>query len=188
MTIMSRWVTTIINNKGLYECLRPTIFAPKCDCILSNCLWVWEKERVLGKIARMGGDLLRIEPSIIEDNARKPLVWYMLKEGGFIPFMEVLNGYGESCSLQFVNSWEDRRVTINGILFRISEEVISLAMRLTMRGRKWKKVTRVVDEASLNCFFLEGEEPIHHRGGFMREKLPEPWNEVCLVLMKYLNA
>ena len=78
---MSRWDTTIINNKDLYIFSRATIFAPKCDYILSNCLWVWEKERVLGKIIEMGVDLLRIEPSMIEDSARKPLVWYMLKEG-----------------------------------------------------------------------------------------------------------
>ena len=75
---------------------------------------------------------------MIEESSRKPLVWYML-EGGLIMFMEALNGYDENCSLQFVNSWEDRRVMINGISFHISEEVISLAMRLDMRGRKWKK-------------------------------------------------
>ena len=85
----------------------------------------------------MGGDLLHIEPSMVEDNARKPLVWYMLKEGGFIPFMEMLNGYDESCSLQFVNSWEDRKVTVNGISFHISEEVIFMVTGLAMKGRKW---------------------------------------------------
>ena len=73
---------------------------------------------------------------MIEENARKPLVWYMLKEGGFILFMEALNGYDKNCSLQFVNSWEDRRVTINGISFHISEKFISLATGLAMRGRK----------------------------------------------------
>ncbi len=46
---------------------------------------------------------------------------------------------------------------------------------------------RVADEASLNRFFLEGEEPIRHKEGFMREKLLEPLNEVCLMLTKYLT-
>ncbi len=48
-------------------------------------------------------------------------------------------------------------------------------------------MTRVVDETSLNHFFQEGEEPIFHHGGFLHENLLEPWNEVCLVLMKYLT-
>ncbi len=56
-----------------------------------------------------------------------------------------------------------------------------------MKGRKWKKVARVENEASLNFFFVEGEEPICHREGFLREKLPKPWNEVFLVLIKYLT-
>ena len=58
VTFMSRWDATIINNKGLYVCLRPTIFTPKCDYILSNYLQVWEKETILSKIVEMGVDLL----------------------------------------------------------------------------------------------------------------------------------
>ena len=42
---------------------------------------------------------MRIESSMIEENARKLGVWYTLKEGGFIPFMEALNGHNENCSL-----------------------------------------------------------------------------------------
>ena len=30
----------------------------------------------------MGGDLMHIEKSMIEENVRKLLVWYMLKKGG----------------------------------------------------------------------------------------------------------
>ena len=135
----------------------------------------------------MGGDLLHIEPIVIDDNMRKPMVWYILKEDNFVSFMEALNGHHANFSMQFFNSWENRRVTINGILFLILEEVNALVMGLAMKGRKWKKVMRVIDDASLQRFFVDGEEPIQHRGGFMWEKLPDPWNEVCLVLMKYLT-
>ena len=44
-------------------------------------------------------------------------------------------------------------------------------------------MTRVANEASLNRFFQEDEEPIHHHGGFLRENILEPWNELCLVLI-----
>jgi hypothetical protein len=43
-----------------------------------------------------------------------------------------------------------------------------------------------MDETSMNKFFMEGEEPQRFRGGFRRDKLPEPWDDVCLVIMKYL--
>ncbi len=47
----------------------------------------------------MGGDLLHIDPSKIEDSDQKILTYYMLKEGGLVPFMEAMNGYDESCLL-----------------------------------------------------------------------------------------
>ena len=72
------------------------------------------------KVAIMGGDLLHIELLMIEDSAHKPLTYYMLKEGGLVSFMEVLNGFDESCSQQFVNSWDECTVTVNGITFQVS--------------------------------------------------------------------
>ena len=53
---------------------------------------------------------------MIEDSSRKPLTWYMLKEGGLVPFMEAMND-DESCSLEFVNFWDNRKVMVNGITF-----------------------------------------------------------------------
>ena len=55
-----------------------------------------------------------------------------------------------------------------------------------MKGKKWKKVTKISDDANMNSFFKEDEESIHYRGGFKRNKLPMPWDDVCLVLMRYL--
>ena len=39
---------------------------------------------------------MHIELAMIEENARKPLVLYLLKEGRFVPFMEALNGHDEN--------------------------------------------------------------------------------------------
>ena len=92
----------------------------------------------------MGGDLNRLEPPKREDYSKRMVTWFMLKEGGFIPFMQSMKGYDENCSLQFVNGWSDRRVTINGITFQVNEEVIAMAIGLSAKGRKWKKFTKNV--------------------------------------------
>ena len=42
-------------------------------------------------------------------------------EGGFHPFVE---GYEEAFSIQLVNTWNERKVTIDGIPFEINEDVI----------------------------------------------------------------
>ena len=45
---------------------------------------------------------MRIEPAMIDENMKKPLVWHILKEGGFVSFMEALNGHDDNFSMQFV--------------------------------------------------------------------------------------
>ena len=122
----------------------------------------------------MGGDLNRMEPTRIENFKDRLVTWYLLKEGGFLPYMMSMAGYDENCALQFVNSWNERKVTINDITFQVTEEVIAMATGLTTKGKKWKKVTKVPDEASMNNFFAENEELIRHRGGFKRDKLSKP--------------
>ena len=72
-------------------------FLAKCEVFFRNCVWVLKRKRGEKKIAKMGGDLMRIELAMINDNMRKPLVWYLLKEHGFSPFMEALNGHDENC-------------------------------------------------------------------------------------------
>ena len=45
----------------------------------------------------------------------------------------------------------------------------------------------MTNEASMNRFFTGEEELQRYRGGFKRDKLPIPWNDACLVIMKYLT-
>jgi hypothetical protein len=67
----------------------------------------------------------------------------------------------------------------------VSEEAIAMVMGLEITGRKWQKVTKVSDEANLSSFFKGKEVLDQYQGDFRREMLPEPWNDVYLVIMKY---
>ena len=118
-----------------------------------------EGEVEIGRID-MGGDLNRLEPTKIESFKDRMATWFLLKEGGFFPYMQAMAGYDENCGLQFVNEWNDRKVTINGITFQVNEEVIAMATSLSMRGKKQRKVTKTTDEANMNSFFAEDEEPV----------------------------
>ncbi len=62
-----------------------------------------------------------------------------------------------------------------------------MAIGLSMKGKKWRKVTKISNEASMSSLFVEGEKPVHYREGFKRDKLPAPWDDVYLVIMKYLT-
>ena len=61
-------------------------------------------------------------------------------------------GHDENYALQFINGWNEQKVTINGITFQVNEEVISMATGLSPKGKKWKKVTKMVDEVSMKSF------------------------------------
>lgn len=47
---------------------------------------------------------MRIELDMIDENKRKPLVWYLLKIGGFVSFMETHNGHDKNFSIKLVIS------------------------------------------------------------------------------------
>lgn len=68
----------------------------------------------------------------------------------------------------------------------MNEESIDMAKGLDMKGRKWQKITKVVDEVSLSSFVRENEALDRYQGGFRRDKVPEPWDDMCLMIMKYL--
>lgn len=78
-------------------------------------------------------------------------------------------------------------VTINDITFKINEEVIAHIIGLSFEGKKWKRVTKVVDESSMNCFCKADEENLFLRGRFNKEKLPKTWNDVFYMVIKYLT-
>lgn len=145
------------------------------------------EEEILEERVIMGGDLNRLEPMKMEDFSKRQATWIMLKEGGFVPYMQVVASYDENCSQKFIYSRKDRRVTINGITFQVNEESISMLTGLEISGRKWKKVTKVVNEASLAIFFRGNEALDRYHGGLRRDKLSEPWDDVCLIIMKYLT-
>ena len=42
--------------------------------------------------------------------------------------MQVMEGYDENRALQFINEWNECKVTINGITFQVNEEVIAMAI------------------------------------------------------------
>lgn len=53
--------------------------------------------------------------------------------------MHTMVGYDENCALQFVNGWNDHKVTIAGITFQVKEDVIAMATRLSMKGKKMEE-------------------------------------------------
>lgn len=77
-------------------------------------------------------------------------------------------------------------MTINDITFQVNESIYIMVTGLDLKGRKWQKITKVENEVSLSSFFRDNEALDGYRKGFRRDKLLEPWDDVCMMIMKYL--
>ncbi len=67
--------------------------------------------------------------------------------------MEAMEGYHEVHYKQLVNTWNERKVTIEGMTFKINKDIIDQDTSLLTKGQKWKMVTKFLDENRLNIFF-----------------------------------
>ena len=67
--------TGIHDSKGFYGYFVQLLFSHKSDCDIKIYLWsrALKGVRIMVKASAMRGDLLHIEPSMIEDSAQKPL-------------------------------------------------------------------------------------------------------------------
>lgn len=101
--------------------------------------------------------------------------------------MEHIKGFEKELSMQFSTSYNNKRVTMGGISFVISEEVIVKAIGIPMDGRKQKRNIHVPNSESLYRFFRGKEVLVKLQGGYAREELPDLWKMVCLMVIKYFT-
>lgn len=91
--------------KGIYKFelyLEELLFLPKCYYSFNLCFWFRTEEGVsiFVKDISMGAIYFILKPRRLMTTLRiLSLGMYMLKEGGLVSFMEVMNGYDEGCSL-----------------------------------------------------------------------------------------
>lgn len=101
-------------------------------------------------VGSMGGDIVRVGPDMCDEWKAVATIWHICKEGRISQYMEAMIGHDEGLSNKFVTSWNDGRVTIRGISFEVSKEVIARVTGLPNSGRTWNKTMKVLDQISLN--------------------------------------
>lgn len=78
-------------------------------------------------------------------------------------------------------------MNINGVLFKMMEEVITTVCGLSLEGRSWCKKAKVSNEMRLRRFSHPREDLVHMQDAFSREDLPKPWKIVCYIIMHYIT-
>lgn len=127
--------------------------------------------------------LVVVEECII--NSEVTMIY--LQEGGLLPYMDGMVKHNEVILMKFYQTWKDRKVTVNGMSFEISEENIVRAGDFSLYGNKWQRQAKISEEASLQIFFKSKEEPMRLHGGYAWATLPKPWDTIFYVIIRYIT-
>eukprot|EP01018_Ginkgo_biloba_P014703 Gb_27246 [translate_table: standard] len=84
----------------------------------SSCPW---RGVAFDVLIAMGGDPVITEPAVLsmEEDVRP-----ILEDSGLLPFFKKFTGHNEAITNQFVETWKNGRVTINGMHIDVSESLI----------------------------------------------------------------
>lgn len=121
---------------------------------IQYCSGMSSKELVVDIGKQMGATSDHIEPKAIEDRiTNSEAAQTYLKEGSLSSFMEGMGIHDEHVSLQFMESWENKRVNINGVTFEMTKQLITQvsdhALKVSYGVNNRGSQTRLVNR---NCF------------------------------------
>eukprot|EP01018_Ginkgo_biloba_P013399 Gb_10421 [translate_table: standard] len=131
----------------------------------------------------MRGNPVTTEPAVlvVDEEVRN-----ILEEVGFLTFFNNFKGHSEGITKQFVDTWKDGRVIIDKIKILVSAGLIVKVFELPNEGEviSRKKMNQV---SQLTKFIKEKEIFCWLDSGITRELFPKPWDNIAMVLMKYLT-
>ncbi|KAH9305065.1 hypothetical protein KI387_009469 [Taxus chinensis] len=100
--------------------------------------------------------------------------------------MEKAEGYDLHISREFAKRWKKRWVSIKGLSIEITEELISNVTGFKREGfRFFKKICDKDEEGKK--LFQEGDLICPFQGGFLRDSLSKPFEEVAKLVIKYIT-
>ena len=109
--------------------------------------------------AEMVGERCRKEPAgDFEKWRSREKVWEKLVEGGVTNFIMKLHGFDQEVTKSMVESWKDGRVKVNGVYFRIMEEVIAIVTEIPTEGFKFFRDKKLSANAVRE--FVESEKEL----------------------------
>lgn len=88
--------------------------------------------------AKMVGERIQKEPTgECEKWKNKTKVWNQLEKGGIAKFIECIHGFDPKVMNNFIKTWKDGRVKVNGVSFQVTEEVVVMVNDIPMEGIKF---------------------------------------------------
>eukprot|EP01018_Ginkgo_biloba_P037260 Gb_40876 [translate_table: standard] len=146
----------------------------------SSCAWCGV---ALDVLIAMGGDPVITEPVVLsmEEEVRA-----ILEDSRLLPLFKKLSGHNEAITNQFMETWKNGKVTINGMHIDVSEGLIVEVTGLPNDGELVSR-DKMDQVSQLTKFIKENETFCWLDSGIARESLPQPWDRVAIQVMKYIT-
>jgi len=131
----------------------------------------------------MGGDPVTTEPTVLKVNED---VRGILENVGMLSFFQNFLGYSEDILSQIIESWNNGKVSVNGINFSISEVLLT---EVSYFSTKEEVITgdKTNQVGQLTKFIKDNETFCWLDYGITRKSLHKPWDRVAIQIMKYLT-
>eukprot|EP01018_Ginkgo_biloba_P035001 Gb_11149 [translate_table: standard] len=113
-------------------------------------------------------------------------VGVILDDSGLLPFFKKFSGHNEAITNQFMETWKNDRLIINGMHIDVSEGLIAEVTGLSNDGELVSR-DKMDQVSQLTKFIKENETLCWLDSGIARESLPQPWDKVVIQVMKYIS-
>ena len=121
------------------------------------------------KSKRPRGFLCKIEPDNLQWLHEFPRSAKMMRDAGWFPFCEILQGHDEQVTRAFIKNYNDEVVWFDDLQIMVNEEVIAEAIGVPFEGEKWFKQQSF--EADYSKFLLPGFEKLDQKNDIHVTKL-----------------
>lgn len=135
----------------------------------------------------MGGPCKRTKPQSCEALMQNFELWELFEKEGYSPFFKAMKCFNDKLASKFVNSWQKGVVTIEGVCFRVTKDLIVKATRLRCEGKQIEKKRNENYERFIDAFLEKGEKLVKFQNDYNRDRLPAPWGLVSIHVMKHFT-
>lgn len=114
-------------------------------------------------------------------------IWKILCKGGIRGFIDTWQGSNESLSHQIANSWDERRVIVDGTHFVINTKLMMDAIGMRNAGPKHSREMRATKEHIQKFIRLREEIPKKMKSKNKTDFIAHPYDKVAKVIIKLIT-
>jgi hypothetical protein len=109
-----------------------------------------------------------------------------LEEYGWLSFIKKFDGFNTSVARQFALSFDGCRAKVGDVQLEITEQSLSLATGLPVKGQKWSKSYKVCDVPWTLLFRSRTVRSCNK--GLPAKMLKPRWHDLLMILKKFITC